>query len=433
MRILPLTLLLTAVTVLGQEKPAEKGPLPVQEKPAEKGPLPVQGPPPKNLTKQPDGHFSANSEPKNPENHELHVVVIGETLSGVSRDVLKDGRLWPQIWEQNEHIVNPHWIYPNDKILIRSVTRISEATPPAPGADEGPVDTSTSEQPAGPERARLVVSPAMAPPPPPGPRSIFNLTPPTSFPEVKAGDVNCAGFIRAESVPRDIKVVARYSDGQELAAAYDYIYLSRGLDDGVRPGTTYQALRPTKSVDGLGTHYLEIAQVQIVIGQPGYSLGRIVQGCDTVELGDILVPYTKTEFPALPSKRPFSGTMKGSGQIPGKIATTKIDMMNSGSRFSSGATTRQAKGSLKLLNRGIEAEGGVVYLDVGRDEGVKLGDFFIVFRDVPVKDGVLRDDGEKARTAIAELVILKVEERASTALVTYSDDAIGQGDAVERR
>src|SRR5262245_6755938 len=153
MRILPLTLLLAAVTILGQEKPAEKGP------------LPAQGPPPKNLTKQPDGHFSANSEPKNPENNELHVVVSGETLSGVSRDVLKDGRLWPQIWEQNEHIVNPHWIYPNDKILIRSVTRISEATPPSPstGADEGPVDTSTSEEPGaalGP--TRLVVSPAMA-------------------------------------------------------------------------------------------------------------------------------------------------------------------------------------------------------------------------------------------------------------------------------
>ncbi len=72
----------------------------------------------------------------------------------------------------------------------------------------------------------------------------------------------------------------------------------------------------------------------------------------------------------------------------------------------------------------------MVYLDIGKDEGVKPGDLFIAFRDVPAD---LRENGEKARTAVAELVILKVEERASTALVTYSDDAVGQGDVVERR
>jgi len=36
-----------------------------QEKPAAPSQFPAQGPPPKNLTKFPDGHFSANTEPKN--------------------------------------------------------------------------------------------------------------------------------------------------------------------------------------------------------------------------------------------------------------------------------------------------------------------------------------------------------------------------------
>src|SRR5262245_3420732 len=427
MRMLPLTILIAA-TVLGQEKPAEKPQ------------VPVQGPPPKNLTKLPDGHFSANAEPKNPESFEIHVVIIGETLSGISRDVLKDGKLWPQIWEQNEHIVNPHWIYPNDKILIKPVTRITEATPPGqgnpeeatPAAAAPPEEAPATTAPA--QRRRLVVSPAMAPPAPPGPKSIFNLTPPRVFPEVKEADVYCSGFIRTEDVPRDLKVVARYSDHNEyqgLANVGDYVYLNKGLEGGVTPGATYEVVRPTKLVDTLGMHYLEVAQVQIVIGQSKYSLARITRGCGAVELGDVLIPYMKTEFPELPSKRPFSGTMRASGQVPGKVVMTKVKLESTGSKFSNGKTTPNVMGTLSTLDRGLAGEGGVVYLNVGRGEGVKAGDLFIVFRDVPAAD--LREGNEQARTAIAEVVVLKVEEKASTALVTYSADVIGRGDLVERR
>src|SRR5262245_8320766 len=88
--------------------------------------VPPQGAPPRNLSVLPDGHVSANRDPANPEKFEVHVVKQGETLSGIAGDVLKNSRLWPQLWEENEHIINPHWIYPNDKILIRPVTPLAE-------------------------------------------------------------------------------------------------------------------------------------------------------------------------------------------------------------------------------------------------------------------------------------------------------------------
>src|SRR5205809_1292647 len=94
--------------------------------------VPQQGPPPKKLTQLPDGHFSANHDPANPDKFELHVVKAGETLSHIAGEALKSSRLWPQLWEQNEHIINPHWIYPNDKVLIRPVTVVREAKPPEP-------------------------------------------------------------------------------------------------------------------------------------------------------------------------------------------------------------------------------------------------------------------------------------------------------------
>src|SRR4030095_11226505 len=99
---------------------------------------PKQGPPPKNLSVRPDGHVSANQDPAEPDKFEVHLVKQGETLSGIAGEVLKNPRLWPQLWEQNEHIVNPHWIYPNDQILIRPVTVLSEAKPPEPQAAPEP-------------------------------------------------------------------------------------------------------------------------------------------------------------------------------------------------------------------------------------------------------------------------------------------------------
>src|SRR5436305_10944669 len=127
---------------------------------------PSQGPPPKNLTVRPDGHVSANQDPTNPDNYEIRVVKQGDTLSAIAGDVLKNPQLWPQLWEQNEHIINPHWIYPNDKILIRPVTVLSEAKPPepAPPAPEPPAPAPAPE-------VEILTRPAPAPAPPPPPEA----------------------------------------------------------------------------------------------------------------------------------------------------------------------------------------------------------------------------------------------------------------------
>jgi hypothetical protein len=187
-------------------------------------------------------------------------------------------------------------------------------------------------------------------------------------------------------------------------------------------------------------HYLEVAQVQVVMGQPDYSLARVTQGCENVEIGDVLIPFNKLEAPALPAQRPFSGTMTTSGQLPGHVVLTKQGIVNSGSRFSNHSNVPGASAfsrvSLQSLDRGVAAEGAIVYVDVGKTAGAKPGDVFIVFHDVNATDGKVlmdREKNRKARIAIAELVIVKVEDLASTALVTYATDVVSQGDAVERR
>jgi hypothetical protein len=42
----------------------------------------------------------------------------GDTLWDLSEEFLKDPFLWPDLWNVNKHIQDPHWIYPGDSICI---------------------------------------------------------------------------------------------------------------------------------------------------------------------------------------------------------------------------------------------------------------------------------------------------------------------------
>src|SRR5215471_2199356 len=320
MRILIASMLL-AGTVLAQSTAPSKVPSGVPTGP-------VQGPPPKNLTKLPDGHVSANSNPANPEKFEVHVVAQGESLSGIAAVVMKDMKLWPQLWEGNEHIVNPHWIYPNDKILIRPVTKITEAEAPAPAKAE-----PAAAPPAAPEVA-AAIEPVIPPAPPaPGSRGLnvvklripvvdrpkavdaIELPAQRKAPGIKATDVLCSGFISSTPVQNLTRISATYArDNASLSAEGDYVRINLGSTGGINPGSVYNVVRPTRIITDpsrtgaartLGMHFLDIAQIKIVQAQADTSLARVTVNCEAMEVGDLLVPFIPLKMPELSPKRPF--------------------------------------------------------------------------------------------------------------------------------
>ena len=411
----------------------------------QQGPLPEQGAPPSELTER-DGFVSANNAPVTTENFEVHVVEEGDTLWDIAGRYLNNSFLWPQLWESNEHIINPHWIYPQDQILIQAITQITEAVEPQ--APEPVADAEPEPEPVAQVRlpATPQLTPESAPAPPP---VIFELPDLSPVSEVKAIDLYCSGFITTREIPSDLNVMAKYPITESVIAAEgDYVYLSQGSDSGIASGNLLAAVRATReisstreSVGELGMHYLEIGQMRAVMVQPEFSMARVVHACDGIEIGDTIVAFEEIDFPELPTGRPFNSMMPSTGKTTGAIVMSRDTLLNSGSPLFGGTTVVPgvSGGRLGGISGGVVAEGQVVYIDLGDRDGIETGNLFLIYRPLGTDSPLHPLSGEAARLlagqreVIGELVVLKVEERSAAALITFTSGAVFAGSSIELR
>ena len=65
-----------------------------------------------------DGHWTAWNPPAPPPGEQVHVIARGDTLWDLAAKYYGDPYLWPQIWEKNQYILDAHWIYPGDPLVL---------------------------------------------------------------------------------------------------------------------------------------------------------------------------------------------------------------------------------------------------------------------------------------------------------------------------
>lgn len=384
---------------------------------------PAQGSPPRPLSQQqPGNHWSVNPAAPGAEGYEVHTVKSGDTLWDVSKQYLKDPFLWPQIWEMNSQVKNPHWIYPGDQILIKKMVVMSPPSAEKPTELGKQPEAQVPAEPASPAPTQTAQQQPSTP--------LQPVVPPQPPPVATYSDLYCAGFFSAEPVlQKAVLVGGEESENKALFSDRDVVYLNQGTASGIKVGDELQVLRlirdfakwgtefaPAKSQQKYGHYYQDVGRVRVLLAQEQAATAEIIFACEEMLVGDLL---TAGEARISPLQRPeisFDKFAAPNNNTSGRIVMTK--------EF-----------------RSLLGSGHIVYLDAGSKQNVQVGDYFRIIRRFNKQTISLfnRSDYVKnkktfdsVRKVIGQAVVLRSEPNVSTVMITHSTEAIAVGDGAEK-
>jgi hypothetical protein len=333
-------------------------------------------------------HWSPYSAPTSyPEGTQLHIIQRGDTLWDISNSYLRNPFLWPQLWDANRYIENPHLIYPGDPVRIPDldVVRGEGEGPGAPGTGPGAPGTGEEAEPGAPGAPGTAGQPG-------GPSG------PQFRPAYEEVTIQCAGYLREEA-DDDFQIFGSEEDGhKDGLATGDIVYLNRGSQDGVSAGDSFYTQREVDFTWGQdGSYIRRTGWLRVLAVQEETALAEVVQACLDVQVGDYLTPFEPIPVPLLPMDDPPTRLTPETGRLRGTIEASLDDLATLG-------------------------QGYLVSIDLGHEDGVVPGNVFTIYRYV--YDGA-------PRKVLGTLAVLTVQREFSTARIMDSNDYILKGDLIE--
>ena len=328
-----------------------------------------------------------------------YVVKKGDTLWGISKDLLQDPLLWPRLWEKNPAVKDPNLIYPGDRLTLPG-----REIAPAPAAQPAKAESPKAE-PAKEKAEALPAAPPAAPKPAPAPAVARPVEPPV--PLLSRDAVVCSPALTTEAMVESVGIgsIVRSVDNRTLISMEDLVGVGVNANVALNPGDRLAVVRPAQRLIHPRTG-LPISRVLYILGlvevkeaRDRVVLGRVSYSCGAMSIGDLVMPYTPAQFPE------------------GKIAQP---------------TRRSVEGVVVDSLRGERLIGmlQVVFLDVGSVQGVGPGDVFGIYRpSLPVVDAagaVLAIPPVR----LGEAVVIRVTDQTATAAVTTSAIEVRIGDQV---
>jgi hypothetical protein len=382
--------------------------------------------PPTNLKKVGD-HWTPWDPPA--AGPDAYIINKGDTLWDLAQRWLGDPYLWPQIWDENRYILDSHWIYPGDPLVVPGKpTVVPEGELPV--VDDSRVETPDPEEP----------SRAAAEPPPP-------MRIPMADPE----DLYCTGWIVREPQEPALWIAGRDLERISVAEG-DVVFLNHGRDQAVAPGAEFSIVRPAHLVHHpesgrvVGTLIRRLGKLRVMLAHDRSATAVITMSCEDIVDGDQVVPWEDIAAPTLSSIPEFDRyDPTPSGGPVGTVVAQRDDL----SAF---------------------AAGHIIYTDLGSANGVVPGDVLTLYRDRAAGRGEnwrgehgpsyrpgdqsywrqdtgyywrgeerLRDDAQLydgvdlPRMNLGQAVVLTVGPDTSTAKITRSVRESRVGDRVEVR
>lgn len=263
-------------------------------------------------------------------------------------------------------------------------------------------------------------------------------------------DLYCSGFISKHILP-DANFVA---GGLQTPTTThftrgDLVYLQ---GSGYTTGAEYEVVRALRDVNEYemypgekkvmketGQPYEEVGRVKVIDTRSKTAIARIEYACDGVAPGDTTIPFAEKQVTNFHSPIKFDRFLPASSKVSGRVVM--------GKDFDS-----------------VMGTGHKLYLNVGSNQGVKIGDYFRAVRSyqadlndpadsLSFKAAIAEDTQQKTpsvdpkmftksngpvihvrdlpRRAVGEIVIIGVTDTTATGMVVFSLEDVHSGDGVE--
>ncbi|HMB53699.1 MAG TPA: LysM peptidoglycan-binding domain-containing protein [Thermoanaerobaculia bacterium] len=351
-------------------------------------------------------HWTAWDPPVPPPGDEVHVIVRGDTLWDLAGQFYGDPYLWPQLWEQNQYILDAHWIYPGDPLIIGlEVEEVDDLDVLAGGQDDtGAIDDDDV----------MSAAEAAGAPVPLGSES----------------DIYCSGFIGDPDTDFPFSIVGseyealtpRLTVSETGGPAYrtgygsdsvrygmmtgDIVYLDGGRDGGMRAGQVFTIASRGERVEHpvtrrtAGHLFNYLGRVRVLSVQQETAIAEIVHACDPITVGSHLMAYEQVPVPLgrLGGMRPINYPTSADNLVDAPVILRAED---------------------NVLTLGADS---VVYIDRGELDDVVPGDVYTIYRLHSL---------DRPPVVLGELAVLAVHESSSVARILSSRYAIRLGDRLE--
>lgn len=341
-----------------------------------------------------------------------HVVRRGDTLWGISKAFLNDPFRWPRIFQANRDIIaNPHWIYPDQRLVIpglaaqmapmaQATTAAAQPSPAALAGEPVAAPPAASPGPASPRLASLRQE-LLAPEGPiqrtrfyPGLKGMRATPAAPHYPPVAPMEFRSASWLAPGSSVHPVGKVLRLAEpgmptitlgnqGPRDVHPHDNLYVS--YVGGQRPsvGEMLVLVRPDRRVDDWGRIWLPTALARVVEVGKDVMTVTVDHQFDNVKAGDVAL----TPQP-VPSFGPDTAVAVQNGQ-KGKILAF-------------------------LSDKPLHAVEDLAYVDLGRMQGLKVGDDLMAYEPAQTAGA----GGENLPSQpVGKLRVVKLTDRTATVRV----------------
>lgn len=320
-----------------------------------------------------------------------HIVVDDDTLWDLATRYYSDPYEWRTIWDANRGVVeDPNWIYPDEVLTIPGLPADRTSPPMDPGATTSnppvtnpPVDAVPVDLvPFGLRQARPVTE---------GARTIFY----NDQAEQAAIEIQEAMQYDHVAVSRDATYSAPWLIGVNATPASSGHIAGRGTR-GSRSETirSYEQIRiamPTPARVGATLQLYRVSRTIPRVGQVVVPTGTAT--VQTIGNGEVVAVVTK-EYDRIMI-----------GDLVGPLPEYTVERGQQSAAVSGGSEAMIMGFSGRQT---ITDVGHIAFLDLGSDDGIAVGDQFVLFsRSVPTEeDGLLQVVGVTETTASARVLMM---------------------------